>query len=370
MPAVRVEDPLRQIRSLAVSRSLFEPTTLKAALARMAFVQADPIRSPARAQDLILRHRVANYHAGDLEAHYPLLEVEEDVLYAYGFLSRPVWQLLQPRDTTRLLKLEKRILEVVRELGEAHPAELEEHFGGDRVINAWGGYSKATTQALDDLRHRGLLRIARRENGIRVYEPAKLPSEPARPADRLRKLILVIAEILAPVPERTLTAAIARFAHWGHPRKALNDLIRSGELEKHPIGGLSYIWPASPPDKSQEHKRVRFLAPFDPIVWDRRRFEHLWGWAYRFEAYTPIRKRVRGYYAMPLLWRDAVIGWANAQMNGGQLSIEVGFADKRPLERAFRVELDREIANLETFLFFPANHRQSSDGFRSRGPRY
>ncbi|EWS60580.1 hypothetical protein Y695_04569 [Hydrogenophaga sp. T4] len=55
---------------------------------------------------------------------------------------------------------------------------------------------------------------------------------------------------------------------------------------------------------------MRLLAPFDPVVWDRDRFERLWDWAYRFEAYTPPAKRVRGYYAMPLLWRDQVIGWA------------------------------------------------------------
>ena len=50
---------------------------------------------------------------------------------------------------------------------------------------------------------------------------------------------------------------------------------------------------------------VRLLAPFDPVVWDRRRFEVFWGWAYRFEAYTPAPKRVRGYYALPLMWGDA-----------------------------------------------------------------
>jgi len=43
-------------------------------------------------------------------------------------------------------------------------------------------------------------------------------------------------------------------------------------------------------------ERVWLLAPFDPVVWDRRRFK-LWGWAYRFEAYTPAPKRVRGNYA-------------------------------------------------------------------------
>jgi len=45
---------------------------------------------------------------------------------------------------------------------------------------------------------------------------------------------------------------------------------------------------------------VRSLAPFDPLVLDRRRFEHLWGWAYRFEAYTPLVQRRFGYYAMPV----------------------------------------------------------------------
>ena len=92
------------------------------------------------------------------------------------------------------------------------------------------------------------------------------------------------------------------------------------------------------------------LAPFDPVVHDRRRFEHLWGWAYRFEAYTPAKKRVRGYYAMPLLWRDAVIGWANATFEDGQLDAEIGFAARRPRGAAFRRELDRELTRLERFL--------------------
>jgi hypothetical protein len=82
--------------------------SLKAAVRRLGFVQADPIRAPARAQDLILRHRVKVYRAGDLERRYPSLDLEEDVLYAYGFLPRPVWRLLHPRNATGLSTLEKR----------------------------------------------------------------------------------------------------------------------------------------------------------------------------------------------------------------------------------------------------------------------
>jgi len=69
---------LDHLRRLVVSQSLFPPTTLKRALHRLQFVQADPIRAPARAQDLILRHRVKDYHAGDLERRYTKLGVEED----------------------------------------------------------------------------------------------------------------------------------------------------------------------------------------------------------------------------------------------------------------------------------------------------
>jgi uncharacterized protein YcaQ len=59
------------LRRYAIARSLFKPTTLGRAIAKLGFVQADPIRAPARAQDLTLRHRVVNYRAGDLELRYP-----------------------------------------------------------------------------------------------------------------------------------------------------------------------------------------------------------------------------------------------------------------------------------------------------------
>src|SRR6266403_1488970 len=108
---------LDDLRRFAVARSLFTPTTLKRALNRLGFVQADPIRSPARAQDLILRHRVKEYRAGDLERRYASLDIEEDVLYAYGFLPRTIWQLLHPRNIRSMSKLEKKVFDVVGKFG-------------------------------------------------------------------------------------------------------------------------------------------------------------------------------------------------------------------------------------------------------------
>src|SRR6187397_2339717 len=93
MPQPTLDD----LRRYAVARTLFKPTTLARAVERLGFVQADPIRAPARAQDLTLRHRVTNYGVGDLERRYATLRLEEDTFINYGFLPRTVHGLMQPR---------------------------------------------------------------------------------------------------------------------------------------------------------------------------------------------------------------------------------------------------------------------------------
>ena len=93
------------------------------------------------------------------------------------------------------------------------------------------------------------------------------------------------------------------------------------------------------------------LAPFDPLVWDRRRFELFWGWAYRFEAYTPVKQRRRGYYALPLLWRERVVGWANVSVASGLLEADFGYVTGRPpREGRFTRALESELEGLRVFL--------------------
>src|SRR5579872_7344033 len=159
---------LDDMRRFAVARSLFPPTTLKRALHRLGFVQADPIRAPARAQDLILRHRVKDYRAGDLEHCYPKLGIEEDYFLTYGFVTSSVQALMHPRPETCVpaegrgpwpAERRKRahlLLKFVRERGSVHPREVDEHFAHGTVRNYWGGSSSATTQLLDAMHYLGL----------------------------------------------------------------------------------------------------------------------------------------------------------------------------------------------------------------------
>jgi uncharacterized protein YcaQ len=163
------------LRRFAVAQSLFPPTTLKRAFDRLGFVQADPIRAPARAQDLMLRHRVKNYRAGDLERRYCKLGIEEDVFINYGFVTRSLQALMHPRSERSVpasggqpwpaarKKKAQLLLDFVSERGAVHPREVDDHFSHGRVKNYWGGSSNATTHLLDAMHYRGMLRVARRE---------------------------------------------------------------------------------------------------------------------------------------------------------------------------------------------------------------
>jgi uncharacterized protein YcaQ len=162
------------------------------------------------------------------------------------------------------------VLATVRGLGEAHPKALETHLGRRRMVNAWGGYSKATTNALEWLHWRGLLRIARRERGIRIYHPAAetAVNQTTTPSQRLRQLIVVHANIFAPSPEKSLQSVIARYRDLGNTRRTLSDLIRTGALRRQVVDQTAYVWPSSRSADFAVPRSVRFMAPFDPLVWE------------------------------------------------------------------------------------------------------
>jgi len=358
-------DPtLDDLRRYAVARTLFKPTTLLRAIDKLGFVQADPIRAPARAQDLILRHRVADYRAGDLERRYPLLKIEEDAFVNYGFLPRRHLALMHPRTPRQPWSAATKrkaadVLAFIRERGPTHPRLVEEHFAHGRRINAWGGSGLATTHLLDTMHYRGLLRVQRRDNGTRIYAAVEHPAADlggdARAA-RATALLDLIVRKYAPLPASSLVY-LARLLRYGAPhlqRETAAALVAARErLASAKLDGVAWYWPADENPASRRWKvdeRVRLLAPFDPIVWDRRRFELLWGWTYRFEAYTPAPQRTLGYYALPLLWRDQVIGWANASVRNGRLAVASRFVEATPKDPAFKRELKDERDRLASFL--------------------
>ena len=356
---------LDHLRRYAVARSLFEPTTLVAAVEKLGgFVQADPLRAPARAQDLTLRHRVVGYRAGDLERSYPELPLQEDFFVNYGFVTPELRALMHPRTARRVWdkarwKLAQAVLDEVARLGEAHPDAVDAALAQGRVKNWFGGSSRLSTELLDGLHYRGHLDVVRRDGGTRCYALAVPSTAPSDPHAAMDALVAALVQKYAPLPAkglgRLVTMLHSAAPQWAPLRRAA--LARAKERLAHAnVEGADWYWPAGedPTRAFRIPSQVRLLAPFDPVVWDRDRFERLWGWAYRFEAYTPAAKRLRGHYALPLLWRDQVIGWANARVTEGKLHLDYGYVEGPPSDPAFTRALRAEQTRLTKFLGLPA----------------
>ena len=318
-------DPsLEDLRRYAVARSLFTPTTLPAAIRRLGFVQADR-SAPGAAQDDAAppRQGLPRRRSGKpLRAH----AIDEDCLVNYGFRRRAsTWPDASAPGAQSLERGGARrkaadVLDFVRARGAVHPREVDQHFAHGRVKNYWGGSSNASTQLLDDMHYRGLLRVKRRDSGTRVYEAVAHP--PAEAAGRQRParaaLIDLVVRKYAPLPAASLTlsgapARLWRAAHGGADPGGVAARAREQRLPHRRQHRLVLARRREPRSRRYAFdERLRLLAPFDPVVWDRRRFTLFWDWTYKFEAYTPPARRQFGYYALPMLWQGRVIGWSQS----------------------------------------------------------
>ena len=170
-------------------------------------------------------------------------------------------------------------------------------------------------------------------------------------------LVDVIVGKYAPIPAPSLGFLVNRLQYgapqWAKERSAA--LARAKQRLGHAyVEGIDWYFPREEKPQSRRWRpdeNVRLLTPFDPVAWDRRRFELFWGWAYRFEAYTPAPKRKMGYYALPLLWQEQVIGWGNLSVVAGRLNAAFGYVSGRaPRDPTFRESLDAELDRMRAFL--------------------
>src|SRR5580692_6667824 len=370
---------LQQLRRYMIARGLFKPTSLLRAIARLGFVQADPMRAPARAQDLILAHRVQNYRVGELERRYPRLAIEEGFFINYGFLPSKTHSLLHPRGAPRAAwdtwdaKMQARadeVLAFVRQHGPTNAKDVQANFDHGHM-KRWGADLNVSNHLLEGLHFRGLLRVARREGGTRVYRTIEHSPSDAWPGDspdawpgdspdarlmRASHLLDMAVRLYAPIPAASLVY-VSRLLSNGVPHLAteVRQLLEHAKSRyaHAEIDGRLWFWPQGENPAASRHQvddRLRFLAPFDPVVWDRRRFQLFWNWEYKLEAYVPAHKRRFGHYAMPMLWGEQMLGWANLKVVDGRLQHELGFAGLRPRGSAFRRALDEALQQMQEFL--------------------
>lgn len=356
---------------------LAEPhASVAAALAHHGYVQIDPINVCGRMHDLILRTRVAGYREGDLmrflhgadEDEKPhgaeLRTAFEHHLPSTGILvalEAEAWPHLRKamaarsrragawsgKLTPREVELAKRILDVLGERGPLGSDVVDDPRAGRR---AWGAATlvKATLQKLF---FHGRVLIARREAGRRLYDlpervlPAAVLAAPeAKPEETARwEALLKVRQRRLCALKRTELAAIA-------------DLVRPVRIEgaaglayclREDVAALETAAEAGPGDEELVGRRARLLAPLDPLIYDRRLTRVLWNFEYTWEVYTPLAKRRRGYYALPLLSGGELAGHIDpkADRKAGRLTV-VG----REVRRGHAVGAHAATAELARFL--------------------
>lgn len=352
---------LKALRAHAIARTTAPAPDLLSAVAALGFVQLDPIRAPARAADMILRQRFARYRVGDLEQTYPQLPLAEDYLHVYGVMPVANQALLHPRGMPYKLHVERehprlaaKVLAHVARHGDTHPRDVDVALGRARMVGGWGNQAAASTRMLEALHYRGKLKVARRVSGIKVYALAPPPAAVVPSAHRADALLNLLLRLYAPLPERSfwqLARMVTESSVSPTMRERAFARVCSAETTAAvTIDGMRWLWPAAERVEGEPESRMRAFAPFDPAVWDRRRFAAFWGWEYRLEAYTPPRKRVFGYYALPLVWRDDAVGWANAAVTDGTLVATIHSAKPAPRSRVFMRELEAEFERLRAFV--------------------
>ena len=103
----------------------------------------------------------------------------------------------------------------------------------------------------------------------------------------------------------------ARYASRAHLTRLFDDLVTEGSLARVDVRGWTAPAYADPPllaaGPARGRNRTALLSPFDSLVWHRPRAERIFGMEHRLEAYTPSHKRVHGYFAMPVLHRNALV---------------------------------------------------------------
>ena len=267
-----------------------------------------------------------------LETHYPIFATRRDWLPQFlQDFGKAVEGSLHFEE---LKPVKRRLVKQIRDGGPVSPGELE----AERIV---GGFNtvKATTKALEHLFYEGKVQVCgRNKNFHRQFDltenvAPELSKHPRiKQTDHQRFMVTSALDVLKIASRSQLAQRVNHhFGNWRGPglpesRKLVDRFAKEGLIEPVPVrnGDDEETWFILAKDHAgwdssarKSDDQVRLIAPLDNLLFSRDRFTELYGFTYKFEAYTPVRQR-RFYFALPILWKDDVVGLIDGKREDGK----------------------------------------------------
>ncbi|HET9937985.1 MAG TPA: crosslink repair DNA glycosylase YcaQ family protein [Gaiella sp.] len=362
---------LAAVRRLAIAAQGYAPRhrtgtarEVERAVHRLSCVQLDSISTVERSHRIALGGRVGAFPRTAVSRLLGGGRLIEYWAHEACLLPADDWPLLRPAmqvggrrwygevDRTHP-HLREHVLDEIRDRG---PLGSRHFDGAARQGEMWGW--KPAKQMLELLWNHGELVVAGRQGFQRLYDlpervlPAAVlgaatPPEP----ERLRDLALRAVRARGVLTESGIVE------HWrlkggvARIRDAVASLVADGLLDRHRVedGGAPVLVPAGAPLEPAAPSAAVLLSPFDNLLWDRPFARRVLGFDHLIEVYKPAPQRLFGYYVLPLLWRDRIVGRADlkSERREGELVVksfhrETGVRKSAALDEA----LDRALARL------------------------
>ena len=352
-------------RFLAERHMLLPPRQLPASkgsvlalVERLGSLQFDPVDLAGRSHEIVCHARIDGFEPrwvdellyAKVPAHRALVEQYNGVLVIVPTSELPYYR--RPADRRRerywrdgtykrLKPWADTIMQRITNEGALSSAD----FGPSKSVEWSWGKTPAYRAALEMLQLAGLLHLARREGSRRWFDLA----ERLIPRNVLERRVSEEEQIehtfLARHRDLGLASANGVWVQndWPLRRKELvQRLVSRGALLEIEIAGLPGVWRIPGPERfaleaamratagtrpsAADPNAVTLLSPLDPLIHDRKRLEALYNFHYRWEIYTPERKRIFGPYAMPIHAGDQIVGriqlHRDARVNGASLSVD------------------------------------------------
>ncbi|MFT5113492.1 MAG: hypothetical protein ACI8P9_002823 [Parasphingorhabdus sp.] len=297
------------------------------AFRQIGYLQIDTISIVERAHHHTLWNRVPHYRRHFLDQLVEQRDIFEYWAHAAAYLPIEHFRFCLPRMQAlasgqrhwyqRDPKLMKQVLSRVRSDGPLQAKDFDNHHGPTGMWE-WGPIK----QAMEQLFMEGSLMVTRRDSFQKVFDLTErvLP-------DHIDKSTPSTAEFCDFLIERFLTAnGIGKKSEFGYLQKgigpdiqlALQRGVDTGKLFSARVGKAQdeYYVANNFTDTLQgrlTRQRVRLLSPFDNLIIQRDRAQRLFGFDYQLECYVPAPKRKFGYFCLPILWQDKLVGRMDAK---------------------------------------------------------